>query len=134
MGQYGEINHEICPCVGSNQRPSDQKSSTLPLNYCASRGRREVQANWSNIVRISFALIIFLGNTRLFYFQIILLIYYTCFSLRILLYSRSWRGMTSQYARYFDTAPMRCVWSTVSYEIFRHTKGLMKRNVWDEVA
>ena len=34
-GQWGEINDETCPWVGSNQWPSDQKPSTLPLDYDA---------------------------------------------------------------------------------------------------
>ena len=33
MGQWGEINYETCPVVGSNQQPSEEKSSTLPLDY-----------------------------------------------------------------------------------------------------
>ena len=33
--QLGEINYETRPCVGSNHQPSDQKSSTLPICYCA---------------------------------------------------------------------------------------------------
>ena len=31
----GEINDETCPGVGSTHQPSDQKSTTLPLDYCA---------------------------------------------------------------------------------------------------
>ena len=30
---YAEIIDEACHEVGSNQRPSDQKSSTLPMNF-----------------------------------------------------------------------------------------------------
>ena len=32
-GQWGESYDETCPWVGSNQRPSDENSSTLPLDY-----------------------------------------------------------------------------------------------------
>ena len=35
MGQWGEINDQTCPWVGSNKKSSVQKSSTLPLDYRA---------------------------------------------------------------------------------------------------
>ena len=34
----GDINDEAFPGVGSNQQPIDQKSSTLPLDYCTACG------------------------------------------------------------------------------------------------
>ena len=36
-GQWGEINDETCPRVDSNPQPSDQKSNTLPVDYCTRR-------------------------------------------------------------------------------------------------
>ena len=45
-GQWGEIYDETCRRVGLNQRPSDQKSSTLPLDYCARQIADKMDKKW----------------------------------------------------------------------------------------
>ena len=40
--QWGEINDDTCSWVGSTQQTSDQKSSTLPLDYCAALHNRYI--------------------------------------------------------------------------------------------
>ena len=48
-GKMRWINDKTCPGVGSNQQPSDQKSSMLPLDYCThpiSQWDRDMNEVW----------------------------------------------------------------------------------------